>query len=431
MLYDQSRYAQAIRELHEELAIDPDCAFSYALLAKCQMMLGHYDGARRAAEKAVGIAPERAFTHSALAWAHYNGDDYAAALAASDETLRLEPNDADYLGLNARIRSAMKDYAAALVSAEEGLANAPHHRACLEIRAWVLYYLDREAEAECAAREALAIWPENASLLQVLGWSLLTVGRHTEAEANFREALRITPGEAGARRGLVNAIEARQPLYATGSKSVKALGAVWLVLREAFPKSDTADGSVQEGTTVTKPKKPMPLWQRAIWIPVILAVLLTIVDAMVWAIGALMVMQSLSKLLLMFRKANRRLLNASERRGAITVGASLFVVVALLAQGLASKPSARFAPTIVAAILTPAAVASARCVAPRRRWGLAFLTLSLAAVGLWNPVLQYVNQRTGWATYNSSSWPAIVFGCAVVIASPLYLYFYDASKSDD
>ncbi len=428
ILYYKSRFALAVDELHRELAIDPNCALSYALLAKCQMVLGDHAQARLAAERAVGIAPEEAYAHNALAWAHYYRGDYISALAACDEMLRLQPDDADNLGLDARVRSALDDEATALASAERGLAIDARHRVCREIRAWALYYLDRDAEAENAAREALAIWPENVSLLEVLGWCLLTLERPGEAEASFREALRIAPTEGGARRGLLKSLRAQQPLFATGPRTAKSLQAVWSVVRHGFPKDD-AERADQAEDAAANVKPNMARWKTVLWVTVYLIVLLIVVDVVVWSIGVLLAYQSISTLLVLRHAAHRHLPSGSEWRGALTVGVALFVLVVLLALGMDGGRSFGFVPAIVAAVLIPAAVASARCVEPRRRWGLATLTLLLAIAGLWQPVLQAQDRQGAESRLFDSNWPTVVFGLAYVLATPAYLYYYDA-KSD-
>jgi hypothetical protein len=159
-------------------------------------------------------------------------------------------------------------------------------------------------------------------------------------------------------------------------------------------------------------------------------VLLIVVDIVVWSIGVLLAYQSISTLLVMRHAANRHLPTPSEWRGAITGGIGLLVVIVLLMLRIVGGPGYGYALAIVTAMLLPAAVASARCLAPRRRWGLAILTIGLAVLGLWQPAWRAIDPlRTQTMPFNSD-WPLVIFGVAFALATPVYLYRYDAKSED-
>jgi hypothetical protein len=98
--------------------------------------------------------------------------------------------------------------------AEEGLALDPEHAGCTNLRAMALVKLGRTAEAGDTIDAALARVPETSATHANRGWTLLEQGKADAALGHFREALRLDPENEWARRGIVEALKAHNPVYA-------------------------------------------------------------------------------------------------------------------------------------------------------------------------------------------------------------------------
>jgi len=213
LLLGRSRYDLAAREVRAELAEDPEDPAAHAILALILSDQGEADEALEEADRAVGLGPETPFCHYARALVLDARKKYPAAAAAAEEAIRLDPEDADYHAALALARIGEDKWSGALEAAERGLGLDPENADCLNCRATALTKLGRGAEADAAARSALERNPEDAELHATRGWTLLETGRHREAAESFREALRLDPESERARRGVIEALKARNPAY--------------------------------------------------------------------------------------------------------------------------------------------------------------------------------------------------------------------------
>src|SRR5579883_3444342 len=94
LLYHQSRYDLAEKELRPALAADPDDAPAHALLALCLVNQKKLDPATEEAERAVACGPGLPATHFALATVRYFRRHYPDAGAAVEGALARDPDDA-------------------------------------------------------------------------------------------------------------------------------------------------------------------------------------------------------------------------------------------------------------------------------------------------------------------------------------------------
>lgn len=214
LLYQQSRYEMAETELRQALGAEPDDAYAHALLALCLIERKQLDDATDEARQAIHLAPDYDFAHYVLAKVMYERDRYAEARAAIEEAIRLDPEDPDYRGLLSAIHFDERRWEEALGAAEEGLALDAEHAGCTNLRAMALVKLGRAREAGDSIDAALARDPENAVTHANRGWTLLEQGSASEALEHFREALRLNPQNEWARTGIVEALKARNPVYA-------------------------------------------------------------------------------------------------------------------------------------------------------------------------------------------------------------------------
>jgi tetratricopeptide (TPR) repeat protein len=214
LLLQQSRTDLAENELRQALTTEPDDPYAHALLALCLAKRKEFKEATAEAEQAIHLAPDFPFAHYALADILHDRNHNDEALAAINEALRLDSSDADYFGLLSAIHISEKNWKEALVAAEHGLQLDSEHVGCTNLRAVALVKLGRKSEAGATIDAALARNPENSVTHANQGWTLLERGDPKKALEHFREALRLNPENEWARHGIVEALKARNFIYA-------------------------------------------------------------------------------------------------------------------------------------------------------------------------------------------------------------------------
>jgi tetratricopeptide (TPR) repeat protein len=214
LLYDQSRYEQAEGELRQALAADPHHAHGHALLALCLSHREQFKDATEEAQQAIHLAPDFPFAHYALAKVLHERNRDDEALPAINEALRLDASEPGYFALLSAIHLNERKWPAALEAAEQGLRLDSENTSCTNLRAIALVKLGRKAEAGLTIDAALARNPDNAVTHANQGWTLLEKGDSKKALEHFREALRLDADNAWARQGIIEALKARNIIYA-------------------------------------------------------------------------------------------------------------------------------------------------------------------------------------------------------------------------
>lgn len=213
LLLQQSRPADAVRELGRVLAEQPDHSLALSYLALAQSHLGQHTEALRAADQAVLHTPDFDFAHYARAQALHRADRDDDAKPSAEEAIRLSPDDERNHALLASIRLSLRDWAGALEAAERALAINPGHVPSANLRAMALVRLGRMSEATQAVAYALENDPNDALSHANQGWNELHHNRPRPAMEHFREALRLSPDFEYARQGMLEALRARNPVY--------------------------------------------------------------------------------------------------------------------------------------------------------------------------------------------------------------------------
>lgn len=214
LLFQQSRHELAEAELRQALAHEPQDAYGHALLALCLAAREKFDNATAEARQAIHLGPDFPFAHYAHARVLYDRNHYPEARAAIEEAIRLDSTDADYFSLLAAIHFDEKRWPDALAAAEQGLQFDSEHVGCTNLRAMAMVKLGRRAEAGATIDAALARNPDNSLTHANQGWTLLEKGDPRKALEHFREALRLDPENEWARRGIIEALKARNFTYA-------------------------------------------------------------------------------------------------------------------------------------------------------------------------------------------------------------------------
>jgi tetratricopeptide (TPR) repeat protein len=214
LLIQQSRHELAEAELRQALAAEPQDAYSHALLGLCLAQRESFKEATAEAQQAIHLQPDLPFAHYAHARVLYKRNRYDEALVAIEEAIRLDPADSDYFALLSGIHFDEARWQEALDAAEQGLRFEPEHIGCTNLRAMAMVKLGRKTQAGETIRTALSKNPESALTHANQGWTLLEQGDPKKAAEHFREALRLDPENEWARRGMVEALKARNIVYA-------------------------------------------------------------------------------------------------------------------------------------------------------------------------------------------------------------------------
>jgi Tfp pilus assembly protein PilF len=317
ILLQQNRPDLAEPELRQALAADPDEPFAHSLLANCLCERDELSEATDEAQRAIALAPDAPFGHSALAHVMLRRNYRDEAREAIAEAIRLDAFNADYFGQLAGIEFARRDWPATLDAADTGLRLDPEHIACNNFRAMALVQLGRRAEAGRAMGSVLALDPENAFSHANQGWALLHEGQPVKALEHFREALRLEPGMDYARRGLVEALKARNPIYSLVLRyflfmNRLSLRSQWLIILGGVFGMRALDSVANQNPGF----EPFVL-------PVRIAYVIFVI--MTW------ISSPLFNLLLFANRQGRHALSKSQKREALMVGALVGLALAALA----------------------------------------------------------------------------------------------------
>ncbi len=213
LLYQQSRYDLAEKELRRELAANPGHARAHGLLAVSLAHQEKYREAIQEARQAIHLGPDDGFGHYALATIFDRQDKLKEAEAAVGEAIRLEPENYYYLGLLSSLHMQQSRWQKGLEAAERALSINPEYLLGVNQRARALIKLGRGRQAESAIQAALALAPGDAQTHANQGWIALEMGDQPCAMEHFREALRLNAELTWAQEGIVEALRSRNFVY--------------------------------------------------------------------------------------------------------------------------------------------------------------------------------------------------------------------------
>jgi tetratricopeptide (TPR) repeat protein len=368
VLFRQSRPDLAERELQLELAADPEAASAHALLALCFLRREEYAKATTEARAAIRLAPDSAYPHYVHGVALKERNRFDEALSAAREAIRLDPEDPDYHALVAAIRLDQRRWKEAAAAAEGGLALDAEHVDCNNFRAVALVKLGRRAEAAATIQEALRKDPGNATTHGNQGWAFLENGEPRRALEHFREALRLEPSNEWARQGLIEAMKARNVIYALLLRYF-----LWMAKLSGQAQWGIVIGGYLGARVLTSVAKRSPELEP--WITPVL-ILYTIFCLMTWTAG------SLFNLLLRLDRFGRHALSQDEVLASNCVGACYLLGLAFLVAFLFSHVGALLTGALMFGFLTIPVAATFHCEKGRPRRIMGSYTTILAVIGV-------------------------------------------------
>jgi Tfp pilus assembly protein PilF len=213
VLAKQGRHDLAISKLQQELAIDPNCVSTHALLAVCYKKEQQYAEAMAAIQTAINLAPDYAHFYYLQADLLKQQSQLQSAKTAITEALRLNPEEPDFYCCLGEIQLMQSKYEAALVTAKQGLQLDPKHIGCMNLKLLTLLQLGQLSQVETEIEAALAIAPDEPLSHAIYGWIALHRNQASIACSRFQEALRLQSDFEWARKGLIEVLKAQHPAY--------------------------------------------------------------------------------------------------------------------------------------------------------------------------------------------------------------------------
>lgn len=173
LLADENRFAEALADLDNAIAIEPEFFEAWAMRGWVQVMLAQEDAAVESFARADALAPLQPMTLRGRGTLALRRGDFAGAIAYFDQSLRLDPGNAYALANRASARGAQGQFGPALADAEAAIAALPDYFPAHMLRIGALAELGREQEAIAAVDDMLATFPNNpqaqAAASEVLG----------------------------------------------------------------------------------------------------------------------------------------------------------------------------------------------------------------------------------------------------------------------
>lgn len=318
-LLDDGRHEEALGVVDRKLKRRMEDADLHALRALVLLNLERRDEAAQSATVARRLAPDNLSTHLAIGEVALARGEVVEAIAAAQAAQLLAPDDPNFVLLEARARTRAGQWTQVRNLTERVLATDPDN----ELAA-VLGSVAREARSpgplDAAEWQELADrFPLNSVARTGRAWTLLEAGLAKQARGEFEQALALDPSLEWAKEGLVLALKARNPVYATLLRYFLWMGRLpqrtqWVLLIGGF----LAYNFLRRTAEAQPSLKPL------------IVPLLVLYGAFVllsWLADPLL------NLLLLLRPDGRRLVRPDEKQGALFVGASLGVALLL---GLAS-----------------------------------------------------------------------------------------------
>ncbi len=383
LLLEQSRPADAEREVGHALAQDPRDPFALALLARARVEQNRPADALEPAQAAVAAAPDLGYVHHILAHVLHQLDRHKPALAAVDQALLLDPADDGFHAQRASIRLSLRDWAGALADSEAALRLNAANTFAQNLRATALRQLGRAIEAAAVGARTLEQAPEDAYSHSTQGWTLLQGGEIVRAQEHFREALRLRPDFEPARHGMLEALKARNPLYRALLAYFLWMGRQSGRIQWAFLLVTFFGQRVVRNLATANPTLGLVLWP-----------LLVLFYAFVYLTWTAVPMFNL---LLRLDRFGRHVLSAQERRATNYYGASVLLIAATGAWWFASRSFDARQGVIVAAMLSVCVAATVTRPGPRGRRILGIATAVLALLALGAFALAWAGQANGGA----------------------------------
>jgi tetratricopeptide (TPR) repeat protein len=192
-LLDVEQYGEAERSARAGLAIAPDRAHAYVLLARALVGLERWEEAEDAANEAAAREPQDPWVHVLRGQIQAEQGRHVEAEAAFLEALRLDPREPWCYVAYAQLLLKTGHLRKAREGCDLALSLDPNLPAAHRLKSLLEGERGRHASAAKHSGHALALEPGEANSHVIEGIAHLRSGRALRARAAFREALRQAP----------------------------------------------------------------------------------------------------------------------------------------------------------------------------------------------------------------------------------------------
>ncbi|HQU70834.1 MAG TPA: tetratricopeptide repeat protein [Calditrichia bacterium] len=366
-LLEQQRHGDAENLLREGLGRDPENPLLMVMLAVALLGRELPGAAEAALLSALDLDAEMPYAYYVLSLVQLHRGESDAALNSIIKAISLDPVAPEFYALRASIQLEKGQWQLAEESARRGLALNPRHVGCLNVLGMALNASGQPESAETVMRSALSHNPLHAESHANFGWTQLRANQPRAALASFQEALRINPNSENARTGLLQALNARNPLYRMLLRYFFSM--TGLTLRRRWILVLVALGLVQLLWAVQKISPVLAPWALGALVFYGLFLILS------WSGGELF------NLTLMFHPLGKHALSREERRLSLVIGLLFLGGVLLTGAGLWWEHYALTLSGIGLVMMMMPVSGASRVTRPGKRRVLGFL-LGLAAL-LW------------------------------------------------
>lgn len=202
----QERFADAVRDLQDAIALKPNAYQAYANLAQAYIRQGQMDQALAQLDRAVELEPALARVYRLRARLRQERREPALALADFDRAIAradgTDPLHADDLIERGRLLLHDHKNGEALTSLDAALALRPQSGPAQRLRADALFQLGRFAEVIAALDRYLETGKLLESVYRLRGLARMELGKHPGAIEDFTKAVELHPtSEVFAYRG--------------------------------------------------------------------------------------------------------------------------------------------------------------------------------------------------------------------------------------
>lgn len=203
VLFDASKYSQAIAAYEDAIQVDPDNPSIYLSMARAQIYTAQYENALESAERALILNNNNPLAHALKAWSLDFMGDYTQAEAAIKAALELDPDNPLAHAIYAEILidkalSGQGDINAIDKAAEESrtaIALDPSLMETHRARGYVLWNTGNFEEAIQEYQAALAINDKIADLHLALGYNYHLLDEYDQAVQSYLQAYALNPAD--------------------------------------------------------------------------------------------------------------------------------------------------------------------------------------------------------------------------------------------
>lgn len=212
-LININRYDDAVKLLRNMITENPDDFQAHGFLSLCLLEQKKIEEAYLEADLAIKLCPDDPWPFYIKAKVFMQDKRFAPAEDLLKRAIELDANNADYYSNIAACKLNRDDLKGAYEFSSRAIAIDPIDEDVVDIHVFILNKMGKKDEANQLQKGALQRNPENSYTHANQGWAELHNNDPKKARIHFVEALRISPENEFAKKGLLEAIKAGNPVY--------------------------------------------------------------------------------------------------------------------------------------------------------------------------------------------------------------------------